>query len=87
MINFAVKRNKNFIQDNINKFKKGDKENRAARLGRIERAKELLSGKVSIIWIYAISGEVDNDLRDRIFEVYKGLMDDSVIVPFVEHAW
>ena len=40
-----------------------------------------------MVWIYAISGEVDDDLRDRIFEVYKGLMDDSVIVPFVENAW
>ena len=39
------------------------------------------------MWIYVISGEVDDDLRDRVFEVYKGLMDDSVIVPFVENAW
>lgn len=40
-----------------------------------------------MVWIYVISGEIDEELRDRIFTVYKGLIDDSNIVPFVGSAW
>ena len=54
---------------------------------KLDRAKELLSGKLSIVWIYAISTPITEELRDRIFEVYKGLMDDEIIVPFVKRAW
>ena len=62
----------------------GDREVRRLKL---DRAKELLSGKVSTIWIYAISSQIDQDLKDRIFDVYKGLLDDENIVPYVKEAW
>ena len=33
-----------------------DSKDRAARMQRVERAKEILSGKLSVVWIYVISG-------------------------------
>ena len=62
----------------------GDREVRRLKL---DRAKELLSGKVSTVWIYAISSKIDDGLKDRIFDVYKGLLDDENIVPYVKEAW
>lgn len=52
-----------------------DKDREARRL-RLDRAKEILSGKITIVWIYAISTPISEDLKDRIYEVYKGLLDD-----------
>lgn len=54
---------------------------------KLERAKEILSGKLSIVWIFAISTEIDEELKDRIFDVYRALVDDANIVPFVKNAW
>ena len=54
---------------------------------KLDRAKELLSGKISTIWIYAISTTIDEDLKDRIYEVYKGLLNDDNVVPYVKEAW
>jgi len=54
---------------------------------KLDRAKELLSGKISTIWIYAISTTIDEDLKGRIYEVYKGLLNDDNVVPYVKEAW
>ncbi len=31
---------------------------------------------MSIIWIYVIQKDIDEDYRNRIFKVYQGLLDD-----------
>jgi hypothetical protein len=64
-----------------------DAKDRASRMQKLERAKEILSGKLSIVWIFAISTEIDEELKDRIFDVYRALVDDANIVPFVKNAW
>lgn len=42
---------------------------------------------MSVVWIYVISGEFEEELKDRVFTAYKGLMDDTNIVPWVANAW
>jgi hypothetical protein len=36
-----------------------DGKDRAARMLKLERAKEILSGKLSVVWIFVISSEID----------------------------
>ena len=60
---------------------------REIRRLKLDRAKELLSGKISTVWIYTISSKIDEEIKKRVFDVYKGLLEDESIVPFVKEAW
>lgn len=59
---------------------------RNKRREELEAAKELLTGKVSIIWIFVISGEIEEEDKLRILKMYSGLSDCRYIVPLVKEA-
>ena len=46
----------------------------------------MLSGKVSIIWIFVLSRKIDEDDESRILKMYNGLSDSKYIVPLVKRA-
>ena len=61
--------------------KKDEKKINEARAKEIEAAKEVLSGKVSIIWIFVIGGKIDPEDKNRILNMYNGLSSDKYIAP------